>query len=174
MRMTSSHGPSFIELDASDHGEWCRHIPTVVPAELMEKTRPLRLSSRCTSAISAETDALPVPIGTKQKSAIHADGVWSSPRLTVSLGGGGSMSSIESVMIEGTLHSLLTLLLLWWRLIRSMVMTRIFYDELPQIRRRFHSSSKHRTFTSSTSSILLPGFRREVVRVAFDTMAIAS
>ena len=69
-----------------------RYIPTVVPAELMEKTKPLRFSSLCTSAISADTEALPVPIGTRQKSAIHAEGVCREGRLTVLLGGGGIMS----------------------------------------------------------------------------------
>jgi hypothetical protein len=40
--------------------------------------RPLAFIKRCTSAICAETDAVGVPNGIKQKSAVHFGGVASS------------------------------------------------------------------------------------------------
>jgi hypothetical protein len=47
----------------------------VVPAECILYTNPLFLSSLCTSATSLLTDAVGVPSGMMQKSAIHAGGV---------------------------------------------------------------------------------------------------
>jgi hypothetical protein len=53
------------------------HIPTVVPAECIVYSNPLFLSRRCTSATSLETDAVGVPRGMRQKSAMQDGGVWS-------------------------------------------------------------------------------------------------
>jgi hypothetical protein len=50
-------------------------VPTVVPALCMEYSRPDCLSKRWTCATSPETDAVGVPRGIRQKSAMHAGGV---------------------------------------------------------------------------------------------------
>lgn len=56
---------------------WSRtDVPTVVPAECIEYSSPLFFSRRCTSATSLDTDAVGVPRGMRQKSAIHAGGVF--------------------------------------------------------------------------------------------------
>jgi hypothetical protein len=49
--------------------------PSVVPAECIEYFTPETFNNFCTSAISAETDAVGVPIGMRQKSAVHFGGV---------------------------------------------------------------------------------------------------
>lgn len=54
--------------------------PTVVPAECIEYLSPLFLSSRCTSATSLDTEAVGVPRGIRQKSAVHDGGVASDVR----------------------------------------------------------------------------------------------
>jgi hypothetical protein len=53
------------------------YVPTVVPAECMPYTNPLFWSNLCTSATSLLTDAVGVPSGIIQKSAMHAGGVAS-------------------------------------------------------------------------------------------------
>ena len=50
-------------------------IPTVVPAECMLYFSPLSLSRRWTSAICCDTEAVGVPRGMRQKSAVHLGGV---------------------------------------------------------------------------------------------------
>jgi len=50
-------------------------LPSVVPAECIEYLSPDAFSSRCTSATSFDTDAVDVPSGIRQKSAVHAGGV---------------------------------------------------------------------------------------------------
>lgn len=49
--------------------------PTVVPAECIENLRPDFWSRRWTAATSFETEAVGVPRGMRQKSAVHAGGV---------------------------------------------------------------------------------------------------
>jgi hypothetical protein len=51
------------------------HTPTVVPALCILNSNPLVLSNLWTSAIWALTLAVGVPMGIKQKSAIHIEGV---------------------------------------------------------------------------------------------------
>ena len=51
------------------------YLPTVVPAECIEYFNPDLFSRRCTSATSFDTDAVGVPIGTRQKSAVQEGGV---------------------------------------------------------------------------------------------------
>jgi hypothetical protein len=51
------------------------YVPTVVPAECIVYSNPLFLSTRWTCATSLETDAVGVPRGMRQKSAMHAGGV---------------------------------------------------------------------------------------------------
>jgi hypothetical protein len=50
-------------------------LPSVVPAECMLYFTPERLSKRWTAAISLETDAVGVPMGMRQKSAVQEEGV---------------------------------------------------------------------------------------------------
>ena len=50
-------------------------LPTVVPAECILYFNPDCFMRRWTSAICAETEAVGVPIGIKQKSAVHFGGV---------------------------------------------------------------------------------------------------
>lgn len=52
-------------------------LPRVVPAECIEYSSPLFFRSRCTSATSLDTDAVGVPSGMRQKSAVHMGGVAS-------------------------------------------------------------------------------------------------
>jgi hypothetical protein len=52
-----------------------RYEPSVVPAECIEYLTPDTFNNFCTSAISADTDAVGVPIGMRQKSAVHFGGV---------------------------------------------------------------------------------------------------
>lgn len=52
-------------------------LPRVVPAECIEYSSPLFLRRRCTSATSLDTDAVGVPSGMRQKSAVHMGGVAS-------------------------------------------------------------------------------------------------
>ena len=47
----------------------------MVPAECMLYDRPDVFISRCTSAIWPETEAVEVPMGMRQKSAVHFGGV---------------------------------------------------------------------------------------------------
>jgi hypothetical protein len=54
-----------------------RCIPNVVPAECILYFTPDRFNSLCTAATSFETDAVGVPNGMIQKSAVHDDGVGS-------------------------------------------------------------------------------------------------
>lgn len=56
-------------------------LPTVVPAECIEYFKPLFFSRRWTSAISAETEAVGVPSGMRQKSAVQEGGVARAVRL---------------------------------------------------------------------------------------------
>jgi hypothetical protein len=51
--------------------------PSVVPAECIAYLTPLCLRRRWTAAISAETEAVGVPIGIRQKSAVAFGGVGS-------------------------------------------------------------------------------------------------
>lgn len=53
-------------------------LPTVVPAECNVYVKPDFFKSLCTSATSFETDAVGVPNGIRQKSAIHEVGVTNS------------------------------------------------------------------------------------------------
>lgn len=46
-----------------------------MPAECIEYLTPLAFSRRWTSAISADTEADGVPMGMRQKSAVHLGGV---------------------------------------------------------------------------------------------------
>src|SRR5436189_4575962 len=90
--MTSSHDPSVNcvcrmigELIASEHmkmpgGVLSVALPTVVPAECKVYVKPDFFKSLCTSATSFETDAVGVPNGMRQKSAIHDGGVARSDR----------------------------------------------------------------------------------------------
>jgi hypothetical protein len=55
-----------------------RDVPTVVPAECIEQFSPLFLRRRWTCATSFETDAVGVPSGIRQKSAVHDGGVGRS------------------------------------------------------------------------------------------------
>jgi hypothetical protein len=50
-------------------------LTTVVPAECILYDSPDVFISRCTSAICAETEAVGVPMGMRQKSAVHFGGV---------------------------------------------------------------------------------------------------
>lgn len=52
-----------------------RDVPTVVPALCIEYSSPDCLSSRWTCATSLDMDAVGVPRGMRQKSAMHAGGV---------------------------------------------------------------------------------------------------
>ena len=47
----------------------------MVPAECIEKCSPDFFNNRCTSATSFDTEAVGVPIGTRQKSAVQDGGV---------------------------------------------------------------------------------------------------
>ena len=58
-------------------------IPTVVPAECIEYSSPLCLRSRWTCATSFDTEAVGVPSGMRQKSAMQAGGVGNLVRSTV-------------------------------------------------------------------------------------------
>jgi hypothetical protein len=62
-----------------ERGYWIRGglLPSVVPAECIEYSSPLFLRSRWTSATSLDTDAVGVPSGMRQKSAVHDGGVAS-------------------------------------------------------------------------------------------------
>jgi hypothetical protein len=51
------------------------NLPTVVPAECILYLSPLCFKSLWTSAICCETDAVGVPRGMRQKSAVHLAGV---------------------------------------------------------------------------------------------------
>jgi len=73
-------------------------IPTVVPAECMEYFNPLIFKSRCTCATSCDTDADGVPMGTRQKSAMHAGGV-------------GRVASLDVLLLWSLVVLLLLLLL---------------------------------------------------------------
>lgn len=55
-------------------------LPTVVPAECIEYFNPLFFNRRCTSATSFDTDAVGVPSGMRQKSAMQEAGVASDVR----------------------------------------------------------------------------------------------
>jgi hypothetical protein len=57
---------------------------TVDPAECSEKLKPDFFSNLWTSAISVETEAVGVPIGMRQKSAMQAAGVLSFDKSTLS------------------------------------------------------------------------------------------
>src|SRR3954463_6269790 len=74
--MTSSHDPS-VPMSAYQyfHAATFVNMPKVVPAECIEYFNPDFFISRCTSATSFETDAVGVPIGIRQKSAVHLAGV---------------------------------------------------------------------------------------------------
>lgn len=50
-------------------------LTTVVPAECMLYDKPDVFIRRCTSAIWAEIEAVGVPMGMRQKSAVHFGGV---------------------------------------------------------------------------------------------------
>ena len=52
-----------------------QHLPTVVPAECMLYFKPLLFNNRWTSAICTDTEAVGVPSGMRQKSAVHFGGV---------------------------------------------------------------------------------------------------
>lgn len=52
------------------------HLPTVVPAECIVYFKPLFFSNLCTSAICADTLAVGVPRGIRQKSAVAFGGVF--------------------------------------------------------------------------------------------------
>ena len=54
-----------------------QNIPNVVPAECMLYLTPLFFINRWTSAICFDTLAVGVPIGIRQKSAVHFGGVES-------------------------------------------------------------------------------------------------
>ena len=79
--MTSSHEPSITQLSEQRERPQGEHnLPNVEPAECMLYFNPLFFSSRWTSAICADTEAVGVPSGMRQKSAVHFGGV---PRLIV-------------------------------------------------------------------------------------------
>ena len=56
------------------------HSPTVVPAECIEYFNSLFFINLWTSAICADTEAVGVPSGMRQKSAVHLAGVARSFR----------------------------------------------------------------------------------------------
>lgn len=70
------------------------YIPTVVPAECMLYFNPDFFISLCTSAICADTDAVGVPMGIKQKSAVALAGV---ERVEISMSDILSEESSESI-----------------------------------------------------------------------------
>ena len=62
---------------------------SVVPAERIEYLIPVVFRKRCTSATCSDTEAVGVPIGTKQKSAVHLGGVEIDDMVSVWVQSGG-------------------------------------------------------------------------------------
>ena len=62
----------------SEQGRVSEELTIVVPAECMLYERPEVFINLCTSAIWAETEAVDVPMGIRQKSAVHFCGVLTS------------------------------------------------------------------------------------------------
>ena len=65
----------FVQRNIRARPKEVRSLTTVVPAECMLYERPDVFISLCTSAIWAETEAVGVPMGMRQKSAVHFGGV---------------------------------------------------------------------------------------------------